>query len=135
VATVKQPFNAPGAPTPPFPFSAALRANGFVFVSGQVSEDLVSGQPIPGDVRAQTRQVLENVRTLLRAAGSDIDRLVKTTVFLADVREFDAMSEVYRAMIPPPFPTRSAVEAKLSDPWVLVEIEAVALAGDASEEG
>jgi len=135
----REPFNAPGAPPPVWPFSAALRAGGFVFVSGQVSEDLASGTPVQGDVAIQTRQALENVRLLLEAAGSGLDRLVKTTVFLADIRDFDAMNAVYREVVPPPFPTRSTVEAKLSDPWLRVEIEAIALAGDgtasAREEG
>jgi enamine deaminase RidA (YjgF/YER057c/UK114 family) len=78
-------------------------------------------------VTSQTRQCIANIQAILEAGGSSLDRLVKTTVFLADLRLFDAMNAVYRELIPEPRPGRSTVEAKLARPDILVEIEAIAL--------
>jgi len=80
------------------------------------------------DVASQTRQTIANLRAILEAGGSSLDRLVKTTVFLADMRTFDAMNEVYTELIPEPRPGRSTVEARLARPELLVEIEGIALA-------
>jgi reactive intermediate/imine deaminase len=113
------------APTPALPFSAGIRANGFVFASGQVGTDPRSGQVPGADVASQTRQAIENLRAVLEAGGSSLDRLVKTTVFLADMRLFEAMNAVYRELIPEPRPGRSTIEARLARPELLVEIEGI----------
>ena len=113
-------------PAPNLPFSAGIRANGFVFTAGQVGTDPRTGELAGADVRSQTRQTIANLRAVLEAGGSSLDNLVKTTVFLADLRTFDAMNEVYRELIPEPRPGRSTVEARLARPEILVEIEGIA---------
>jgi 2-iminobutanoate/2-iminopropanoate deaminase len=112
-------------PSPSLPFSAGMRANGFVFTSGQVGTDPRTGAVAGPDVAAQTRQAIDNVRAVLEAGGSGLDRLVKTTVYLADMRLFEAMNAVYRELIPEPRPGRSTVEARLARPELLVEIEGI----------
>ena len=126
---MKEVIRPPGAGSSALPFSPAIRANGFVFVSGQVAQNPETGALVgAGDIRAQTRQALSNVRRVLEAAGSGMDKLVKVTVFLTDIGEFAAMNEAYRELVPEPYPARSTVEAELARPEFLVEIEAVALA-------
>ena len=110
------------------PFSPALGAGPLVFVSGQVSVDRTSGAVVGTDVASQTTQVLDNLRDVLAGAGLDLDDLVKTTVFLTDIKDFGAMNEVYRARFAPPRPTRSTVEVSaLARPEFKVEIEGIAL--------
>ncbi|HEY4644338.1 MAG TPA: Rid family detoxifying hydrolase, partial [Bacteroidota bacterium] len=82
------------------PYSQAIRANGFLFLSGQVSLDPATQQLVPGDIAAQTARVLENLKGILEAAGSSLDRVVKTTVFLKDMNDFTAMNEVYARYFP-----------------------------------
>jgi 2-iminobutanoate/2-iminopropanoate deaminase len=115
-------------PSPSLPFSAGIRANGFIFTAGQVGTDPRTGQVVGSDIGSQTRQTIANLRAVLEAGGSSLDRLVKTTVFLADLRTFDGMNEAYRELIPEPRPGRSTVEARLARPEILVEIEGIALA-------
>ena len=109
------------------PFSAGIKANGFIFTAGQVGTDPRTGQLAGPDVAAQTRQVIANVQAILEAGGSSLGQLVKTTVFLSDIRLFDEMNAVYRELIPEPRPGRSTVEARLARPDLLVEIEGVAV--------
>lgn len=123
---MKEVVTRSDAPSPNLPFSAGIRANGFVFTSGQVGTDPRTGQMAGADIRSQTRQTIANLRAVLEAGGSSLDKLVKTTVFLADLRTFDAMNEVYRELIPEPRPGRSTVEARLARPEILVEIEGIA---------
>jgi 2-iminobutanoate/2-iminopropanoate deaminase len=110
---------------PSLPFSAGMRANGFVFASGQVGTDPRTGQVAGPDVASQTSQAIDNLRAVLEAGGSSLDALVKTTVFLADIRLFDAMNAAYRELIPEPRPGRSTIEARLARPELLVEIEGI----------
>jgi 2-iminobutanoate/2-iminopropanoate deaminase len=124
----KQVITRADAPAPNLPFSAGIKANGFIFTAGQVGADARTGALAGPDVSAQTRQCIANIQAILEAGGSSLDRLVKTTVFLADLRLFEAMNAVYRELIPEPRPGRSTVEAKLARPEILVEIEAIALA-------
>ena len=107
--------------------AAGIRANGFVFTAGQVGTDPRTGQLAGADVAAQTRQCIANVQAILEAGGSSLGQLVKTTVFLADMRTFEEMNAVYRELIPEPRPGRSTVEARLARPDLLVEIEGVAV--------
>lgn len=125
---MKEAISRPDAPPSSLPFSAGIKANGFIFTSGQVGTDPRTNALAGPDVGAQTRQTIENLKAILEAGGSGLDRMVKTTVFLADMRLFDAMNAVYREMVPEPRPSRSTVEARLARPELLVEIEAIALA-------
>ena len=125
---MKEVITRSDVPSPSLPFSAGIRANGFIFTAGQVGTDLRTGQLAGPDVASQTRQTIDNLRAVLEAGGSSLDRLVKTTVFLADMRTFDDMNAVYRELIPEPRPGRSTVEARLARPDLLVEIEGIALA-------
>lgn len=126
---VKEVVVRSDVPSPALPFSAGIRANGFVFTAGQVGTDPRTGQIAGPDVGAQTRQAIANIKAILEAGGSSLEQLVKTTVFLADLRTFEEMNAVYRELIPEPRPGRSTIEAKLARPELLVEIEAIATTG------
>lgn len=110
------------------PYSQAIKANGFVFVSGQIAIDPKTNQLVEGDIRAQTERVLENLKGIVEAADSSLDRVVKTTVFLKDMGEFAAMNEVYARYFPKEPPARATVEAARLPRDVRVEIELIALA-------
>ncbi len=109
------------------PYSQAIKANGFAFSSGQIPLDLATGQLVDGDIAAQTTPVLNNVRAVLEAAGSSLERVVKTTVFLADMNDFAALNEVYAGFFGATRPARSTVQAARLPRDVKVEIEVVAL--------
>jgi reactive intermediate/imine deaminase len=106
------------------PLSPAVRAGDFVYVSGQVPVD-GQGNIVPGGVKEQTRQVLENVKAALALAGATMDDVVKTTVWLEDARDFSAFNQVYATYFPQEPPARSTAESRLMIP-IKVEIEAVA---------
>jgi len=110
------------------PYSQAIRANGFVFVSGQVSFDPVTNTLVLGDVGTQTERVLQNVSGILKAAGSGLDKVVRATVFLKNMNDFAAMNEVYAKHFPSQPPSRSTVEVARLPKDVLVEIDVIALA-------
>lgn len=113
------------------PYAQALKVNvtgGLVFASGQIPLDPMTMQVIDGDIAAQTEQVLNNVQAVLEAAGSALDRVVKTTVFLADMNDFAGMNEVYARFFGATRPARSTVQAARLPRDVKVEIEVVALA-------
>ena len=115
------------APKPVGPFSQAIKANGFVFVAGQVARDPKTDQVIDGDITAQTERIMENIKAILEAAGSSLDRTVKTTVFLQDMNDFDAMGAVYARYFPHPQPARSAVQVvRLHGGRIEIELVAVA---------
>jgi 2-iminobutanoate/2-iminopropanoate deaminase len=117
---------APGAIGP---YSQAIKANGFLFLSGQVALDPASGQMAGGDVRAQTERVLKNLEAVLAAAGSSLATVVKTTVFLADMNDFAAMNEVYGRFFSGEPPARATVQAARLPKDARVEIDLIALAG------
>ncbi len=110
------------------PYSQAVRANGFVFLSGQIAIDPATQQMMSGTVHDQTERVLQNIRGVLRACGSDMERVVKTTVFLKDMNDFAGMNEVYSRYFSEAPPARSTVQAARLPKDALVEIEVVALA-------
>jgi 2-iminobutanoate/2-iminopropanoate deaminase len=110
------------------PYSQAIRANGFVFISGQVAFDPATNQLIEGDVAKQTARVLENLKAIVEAAGSSLDKAVKATVFLKDMNDFVAMNEVYAGYFGHQPPARSTVEAARLPKDVRVEIDLIALA-------
>ena len=110
------------------PYSQAIRANGFVFASGQIPLDPASGLLVPGDIAAQTERVLRNVGEILTAVGSSLERVVKTTVFLKNMGDFAAMNKVYARFFSQQPPARSTVEVARLPKDVLVEIEVIAIA-------
>jgi 2-iminobutanoate/2-iminopropanoate deaminase len=109
------------------PYSQAIRANGFVFVSGQVAIDPATQQVIAGDVAAQTEQVMKNLTGILDAAGSGLEQVVKSTVFLKNMGDFAAMNEVYGRHFPSAPPARSTVEVARLPKDVAVEIDVIAI--------
>jgi 2-iminobutanoate/2-iminopropanoate deaminase len=117
------------APAAIGPYSQAVRLpGGLVFCSGQIALDPSTGQVAGEEVGAQTRQVLRNLAAVLEAAGSGLDRVLKTTVYLADMEDFSEMNRVYAEAFGPHRPARAAVEVSRLPKDVLVEIEAVAWA-------
>jgi 2-iminobutanoate/2-iminopropanoate deaminase len=110
------------------PYSQAIRANGFVFVSGQVAIDPANQQLVAGDVAAQTERVCQNLSGILRAAGSSLEKVVRSTVFLKNMNDFAAMNEVYGRHFTSAPPARSTVEVARLPKDVLVEIDVIALA-------
>jgi 2-iminobutanoate/2-iminopropanoate deaminase len=110
------------------PYSQAIRANGLVFVSGQVAIDPATQQVIHGDITAQTDRVLKNLDGVLKAAGSSLEKVVRSTVFLKDMEDFGAMNEVYGRYFKANPPARSTVQAARLPKDVLVEIDVIALA-------
>ena len=118
-----------GAPQAIGPYSQAVVAGGFVYASGQIPLDPSTGQFVEGGVREQTAQVLRNLSKVLEAAGTDLARVVKTTVFLADMNDFAAMNEVYATFFAEEPPARSTVQAARLPRDARVEIDVIALAG------
>ena len=114
------------APAAIGPYSQAVCAGGFVYVSGQIPLDPATGEFAGPDIRTQTRQSLKNIAAILAAAGSGMDRVVKTTVLLKDFGDFAAMNEVYAEAFTAPYPARAAFEAAALPKGALVEIECVA---------
>ena len=112
------------------PYSQAIRANGLVFLSGQIPLDPATQQLVEGDVAAQTERVLQNITGILEAAGTALNRVLKTTVFLKNMSDFTAMNEVYGRHFAAEQPARSTVEVARLPKDVLVEIDVIALAGD-----
>ena len=110
------------------PYSQAIKANGLVFLSGQIALDPATQQLISGDVAAQTERVLQNLAGILKAAGSSLQQVVKTTVFLKNMSDFAAMNEVYGRYFTEAPPARSTVEVARLPKDVLVEIDVIALA-------
>ena len=109
------------------PFSHAIKANGLVFCSGQIPIDIETGQITGGDIRSQTKQVLENLRKVLMASGSSLEKTVKVTVFMTDLNQFQQMNEAYREMFPNAPPARSTVQVSALAMGAALEIELVAL--------
>jgi 2-iminobutanoate/2-iminopropanoate deaminase len=110
------------------PYSQAIKANGFVFVSGQIPLDPATQQLIEGDVAAQTERVLQNLSGILKAAGSSLEQVVKCGVFLKSMSDFGAMNEVYGRFFTRAHPARSTVEVARLPKDVLVEIDIIAIA-------
>jgi 2-iminobutanoate/2-iminopropanoate deaminase len=110
------------------PYSQAIKANGFVFVSGQVAIDPSTQQVISGDVAAQTDRVIKNLSAILQAAGSSLEKVVRSTVFLKDMGDFTTMNEVYGKYFTSAPPARATVEVSRLPKDVAVEIDVIALA-------
>jgi 2-iminobutanoate/2-iminopropanoate deaminase len=123
----KQVISTPNAPKAIGPYSQAIRAGDFIFCAGQTGLDPSTMELVTGGVEAQARQVLTNLKHVLEAAGSGMDRVVKTTVFLTDMANFAAMNAVYMEFFPENPPARSTIAVAGLPKGGLVEIEAIAL--------
>ena len=108
------------------PFSAAVRAGDLLFLSGQVALDLATGKLVAGDIGAQTEQIFANISAVLEAAGKSFDDVMKTTVYLADMKDFGAMNTVYARYFQTPYPARTTIQAAGLPLGAAVEIEVVA---------
>jgi 2-iminobutanoate/2-iminopropanoate deaminase len=126
--TMKETLVTDRGPKPIGPYSQAVRANGFIFLSGQVALDPKSGEMVGGDIRQQTERVLDNIKGILEAAGSNLHHVVKTTVFLKDMNDFLAMNEAYARYFTAAPPARSTVQVARLPKDALVEIEVAAVA-------
>jgi 2-iminobutanoate/2-iminopropanoate deaminase len=121
------PVTIPNAPPPKGPYSPAVRAGPFIYVSGQVPRNPVSGELVGDDVATQTRQTLSNVQRLLELAGASLKDVISATIYLANVDDWGTMNSVYTEFFTAPYPSRTAVGAELRD--ILVEISVVAYVG------
>jgi 2-iminobutanoate/2-iminopropanoate deaminase len=125
---IKRIIKTDQAPSAIGPYSQAVIANGFVFAAGQVPLDPRTGQIVPGDTRIQTKRVMENLKAVLTAAGSSMDRVVKTTVFLVNLNDFGVMNEIYGEYFQEEPPARSTVQVAKLPREAAVEIEVIAIA-------
>jgi 2-iminobutanoate/2-iminopropanoate deaminase len=127
---VRTPVETTAAPAAIGPYSQAIRSGELVFTAGQIGTDPATGELLDG-VTAQAERALRNLTAILDAAGTTPERVIKTTIFLADMGDFTAVNEVYARHFSPPFPARSTVAVAALPKGALVEIEAIALPGEA----
>ena len=123
---VTQPVSTPDAPAAIGPYSQAVRAGDFLFVSGQIPLDPSTGAIVAGGVSEQTHQVLKNLAAILSAAGASFRHVVRTTVYLSDMSDFSAMNEVYGSYFPSPAPARATIQAARLPRDAKVEINLIA---------
>jgi 2-iminobutanoate/2-iminopropanoate deaminase len=126
---MREAISTPNAPQAIGPYSQAIRANGFIFVSGQIPIDPRTQQIVEGGVAKQTEQVINNLEAILKAAGSSLANVVRTGVYLKDMGEFAVMNDIYERFFPQSAPARSTVEVARLPKDVRVEIDVIALAG------
>jgi 2-iminobutanoate/2-iminopropanoate deaminase len=124
---MRQAISTPAAPQAVGPYSQAIRAGSFLFVSGQIPIDPATGQVVAGDIAVQTRRVMQNIGEILKAAGSSFDQVVRTTVYLADLAEFPAMNGAYAAFFESPAPARSTIQAARLPRDAKLEVDVIAL--------
>lgn len=127
-AMMKEAIKTDKAPQAIGPYSQGIMANGLIFVSGQIPLNPSTGEMVAGSIQDQAKQVLANLKAILEAAGSSLDQVIKTTVFLQDMNDFAAMNEVYASFFQPPYPARSTIQVGRLPRDARLEIEAVALA-------
>ncbi|MBP5137282.1 MAG: RidA family protein [Paludibacteraceae bacterium] len=114
------------APAAIGPYSQAIRVGNLIYTSGQIPIDPAKGELIDGDIKAQTRQSLNNIKAILEEAGTSLNSVIKTTVFLADMNDFADMNSVYAEFFTEPYPARSAVAVKTLPKGAQIEIEVIA---------
>ncbi|HTL02679.1 MAG TPA: RidA family protein [Vicinamibacterales bacterium] len=124
-----QPISTPSAPAALGPYSQAIRAGQFLFVSGQVPIDPATGNLVTGTIADQARRALQNVGEILKAGGSSFSQVVRTTVYLADLADFPAMNEVYATFFTAPQPARSTIQAAKLPKDARIEIDVIAFLG------
>ena len=125
---MKNVVNTEHAPKAIGPYSQAVIHNGLAFLSGQIAIDPATGNLIDGGVAAQTERVMENLKAVLEACGSGMDRVLKTTIYLADMGEFSVVNEVYARYCPADPPARSTIQAARLPRQVAIEIDVIAIA-------
>jgi 2-iminobutanoate/2-iminopropanoate deaminase len=125
---MRKAVNPPGAAAPTSPYSPAIIHNGFVFVSGQGPLDPKNGNYTPSTIQNETRQCFENIKMILEAAGSSMDKVVKCNVYLREIGDFKAMNEVYATYFKAPYPARTTIQAGALPRNFAVEIECIAAA-------
>ncbi|MEK6324502.1 MAG: RidA family protein [Acidobacteriota bacterium] len=130
---MKDRVQTDSAPKAIGPYSQAIKTTGFVFASGQIPLDPATMQIVEGGIREQTERVMNNLSAVLQAAGSSLDRVVKTTVFLADLADFADMNETYGRFFGEAPPARSTVQVSRLPRDVRVEIDVIALAGQGGD--
>ena len=123
---MREAVSTPAAPTAIGPYSQAIRAGSLLFVSGQIPLDPETSTLVEGDIRVQTHRVFRNLAGILEAAGTTLDRVVRTTVYLADMNDFAAMNEVYGTYFTSPAPARSTIQAARLPRDARVEIDVIA---------
>lgn len=121
-----KPVQTSSAPQAIGPYSQGVRCGSLVFVSGQIPLDPASGQLVSGGIEAQTHQVLRNLKAVVEASGSALDRVAKTTIFLKDMGQFQIVNEIYGSYFKPPYPARATVEVARLPKDVMVEIDCIA---------
>jgi 2-iminobutanoate/2-iminopropanoate deaminase len=124
---MKELITAAGAAKAIGPYSPALKAGNLLFLSGSIPLDPVSGQLVAGGIAEQTTRVMENIKALLAAAGTDFNHVARTTVFMVDLGEFAAMNEIYSSYFTAPYPARSTVQVVKLPRDVRVEIDVIAV--------
>jgi 2-iminobutanoate/2-iminopropanoate deaminase len=127
--TVREAISTPHAPAAIGPYSQAIRAGDYLFLSGQIPLDPATGNLVTGSIGDQTRRVFQNLQAVLEAAGASFERVVKTTVYLSDMAEFAAMNEIYATHFPAPAPARATIQAAALPRGVKVEIDLIAYVG------
>ena len=125
----RETISSPGAPAAIGPYSQAVRAGQFLFLSGQIPLDPATGQVVPGDVSAQAERVLDNLAAVLEAGGASFASVVRTTIYLADMNDFAAVNGVYGRRFPSNPPARATVQVARLPRDVRVEIDAIAYLG------
>jgi 2-iminobutanoate/2-iminopropanoate deaminase len=123
---MRKAINVPGVAAPAAPYSPAILQNGFIFVSGQGPLDPKTGSYAPSDIQTETKQCFENIKGILEAAGSSMDKVVKVNVYLRAIGDFAAMNEVYATTFTAPFPARTTIQAGALPRNFAVEIECIA---------
>jgi 2-iminobutanoate/2-iminopropanoate deaminase len=119
----------PGVPSPKNPYSPAVKAGGFIFVSGQIPLDAATGEMSYGDIQHETRVTLTNIQRILEGSGSSLADVVKVNVYLADERDFAQMNEVYIEFFGKDRPARTTIGCKFANPTMKVEIDCIAYSG------
>jgi 2-iminobutanoate/2-iminopropanoate deaminase len=124
---MKKIINTSNAPAPIGPYSQAVIVNGMLFASGQIAIDPASGNLVTGDIKSETKQVMENIHSILSAAGLDFSNIVKTSIFLSDMNNFGQVNEVYGGYFRDDFPARETVQVSRLPKDVNVEISVIAV--------
>ena len=124
---MKKVINTNSAPAPIGPYSQAVSANGFLFVSGQIPSNPATGEIVSGDIKAEAKQVMENIKAILTEAGLSFSNVVKTSIFLTDMGNFAQVNEVYGTYFTDQFPARETVQVAALPKNVNVEISVIAI--------
>ncbi len=122
---MKEIINPKNAPEPIGPYSKAVKCKGFIFVGGQLPVNPKTEKLVEGGIKEQTEQSIKNVKTILEAGGSSLEKVVKTTVYLKDLNDFNEMNETYRQFFKKDFPARATIQVARLPKDALIEIEAV----------